>query len=104
MEYLYSQTNKVYEEDVGVDPDIPDGIQDKDLQDDPEGDEGFEDVFLDEPIEFMVLEDSDTQPLQEQTATIQPPGLSTSQPHPTAESSSPALSAQSQVNTHKRNE
>ncbi|XP_042567382.1 uncharacterized protein si:ch73-112l6.1 [Cyprinus carpio] len=40
VEYLYSQTSRAFEEDLGVDPDIPDGIRDEDLQGDLEGDEG----------------------------------------------------------------
>ncbi|ROL46274.1 hypothetical protein DPX16_0721 [Anabarilius grahami] len=87
VEYLYSQTNRAFEEDLGVDPDIPDGIQDEDLQ-------GDEDLCLDEPIEYMELEGHDLQPLQEQTAALQPPGQSSS----AAESSFPASSTQSQVN------
>lgn len=56
MEYLYSQTNKAFEEDLGADPDTPDGIQDEDLKIDLESDEGFEDVDLDgEPLEIMEL-------------------------------------------------
>ncbi|KAK1802494.1 hypothetical protein P4O66_022146, partial [Electrophorus voltai] len=42
VEYLYSQTGVVLQEDLGRDPDFPDGISDEDL---PEReDEGFEDV------------------------------------------------------------
>ncbi|XP_035390281.1 uncharacterized protein LOC118242582 [Electrophorus electricus] len=42
VEYLYSQTGVVLQEDLGRDPDVPDGISDEDL---PElEDEGFEDV------------------------------------------------------------
>ncbi|XP_057194491.1 uncharacterized protein LOC130557075 [Triplophysa rosa] len=97
VEYLYSQTSRAFEEDFAVDPDIPNGIRDEDLQGDLEGDEGFEDVCLDEPIEFLALEDNDLQPLQEQTAALQPPALASSQRDPAAESSSPALSTQSQM-------
>lgn len=89
MEYLYSQTSRAFQEDFGADPDIPDGIRDEDLQVDLEGDEGFEDICPDEPIEFMELEGNDLPSLQEH-----PAGL------PAAESSSAALSAQSQVNDY----
>ncbi|CAM4668143.1 unnamed protein product [Leuciscus chuanchicus] len=70
VEYLYHQTSRAFEEDVGVDPDIPDGIREDDLQGDLEGDEGFEDICLDEPIEFMELEGTDLHPLQEQTGLL----------------------------------
>lgn len=100
MEYLYSQTSRAFEEDLGVDPDIPDGIREEDLQGDLEGDEGFDEIFLDEPIEFMELEGTDLQPLQEQTAALHPPGPSSSQTISAAESSSPALSTQNQVNEY----
>ncbi|XP_042589352.1 uncharacterized protein LOC122138796 [Cyprinus carpio] len=81
-------------EDLGVDPDIPDGIRDEDLQGDLEGDEGFEDLCLDESTEFLELEGNDLQPPQEQTVALQPPGQPSSS---AAESSSPALSTQSQM-------
>ncbi|CAM4668215.1 unnamed protein product [Leuciscus chuanchicus] len=97
VEYLYSQTSRAFEEDIGVDPDIPDGIREEDLQVDLEGDEGFEDICLDEPIEFMEFEGTDLRPLQEQTAALHSPGLSSSQTVSVAESSSPALSTQSQM-------
>lgn len=71
---MYSQTSRAFEESQGVDPDIPDGIQDEDLQGDLEGDEGFEDMCHDGPIEFKELVGNDLQPLQEQTAALQPPG------------------------------
>lgn len=32
VEYLYSQTSRAFEEDLAIDPDIPDGIRDEDLQ------------------------------------------------------------------------
>lgn len=95
VEYLFSQTRRAFQEDVGVDPDIPDGIRDEDLQGDLEGDEGFEDLYFDEHTEFMELE---CNPLQELTEALQPPGLSSSQTDPAAESSLPATSTQSQVN------
>ncbi len=100
VEYLFSQTRRAFQEDVGVDPDIPDGIRDEDLQGDLEGDEGFEDLYFDEHTEFMELE---CNPLLELTEALQPPGLSSSQTDPAAESSLPATSTQSQVNeqTHK---
>ncbi|KAL1269399.1 hypothetical protein QQF64_031688, partial [Cirrhinus molitorella] len=54
VEYLYSQTNKVFEEDFAVDVDTPDGIQDEDLNSALESDEGFEDVDLDgDSLEIM---------------------------------------------------
>ncbi len=31
MEYLYSRTNRAFEEDFAVYPDTPDGLQEKDL-------------------------------------------------------------------------
>ncbi len=31
MEYLYSRTNRAFEEDFAGDPDTPDGLQEKDL-------------------------------------------------------------------------
>ncbi|XP_076851096.1 uncharacterized protein LOC143501317 [Brachyhypopomus gauderio] len=46
VEYLYSQTGVVLHEDLGRDPDAPDGLCDEDLPE-PE-DEGFEDVGFDE--------------------------------------------------------
>ncbi|KAL1269397.1 hypothetical protein QQF64_031686 [Cirrhinus molitorella] len=48
VEFLYSQTNKVFEEDFAADAHTSDGIQDEDLNSDLESDEGFEDVDLDE--------------------------------------------------------
>ncbi|XP_056328978.1 uncharacterized protein LOC130241304 isoform X1 [Danio aesculapii] len=86
--YLYSQTNRALEEDIAKDPDVPDGLQDEDLLADLEGDEGFEDAYLDEPTEFMELE-----------SNLQNPSQPPSQTDPAAVSSSPALSSQSQMDS-----
>ncbi|XP_052472153.1 uncharacterized protein LOC128028874 [Carassius gibelio] len=96
VEYLYSQTRRAFEEDLGVDPDIPDGIRDEDLQGDLEGDEGFEDLCLDESTEFLELEGNDLQPPQGQTVALQPPDQPSSSSS-AAESSSPASGTQSQM-------
>lgn len=75
VEYMYSQTNKPFEEDFGADPDIPDGIQDEDLESDLEGDEEFEDLDFDgEPLEIMELSFNPPEPIQQRAAAIQPPG------------------------------
>ncbi|XP_056324794.1 uncharacterized protein LOC130237793 [Danio aesculapii] len=86
VEYLYSQTNRALEEDIAKDPDVPDGLQDEDLLADLEGDEGFEDAYLDEPTEFMELE-----------GNLQNPSQPPSQTDSAAVSSSPASSSQSQM-------
>ncbi len=94
---MFSQTRRAFQEDIAVDPDIPDGIRDEDLQGDLEGDEGFEDLYFDEHTEFRELECNPLQPLQELTEALQASGLSSSQTDPAAESSLPATSNQSQV-------
>lgn len=87
LEYLYSQTNKPFEENYAADPDIPDGIQAEDLEADLEGDEGFEDLDLDcEPLEIVELSFNPPVPIQQQAVALQPPGLSSSK---IAESSFP---------------
>ena len=48
MQYLYSKTNGAFEEHFAADPDTPDELRDEDQ----EGDEGFEDLSFDEPLEF----------------------------------------------------
>ncbi len=89
----FHKPEELFQEDVAVDSDIPDGIRDEDLQ----GDEGFEDLYFDEHTEFRELECNPLQPLQEQTEALQTTGLSSSQTDPAAESSLPATSTQSQV-------
>lgn len=41
VEYLYSQTNKPFEEHFSADPDSPNGINDEELESDLKSDEGF---------------------------------------------------------------
>ncbi|ROL46208.1 hypothetical protein DPX16_8611 [Anabarilius grahami] len=66
VEYMYSQTNKPFEEDFGADPDIPDGIQVEDLESDLEGDEGFEDLDFDgEALEIRELSFNPPEPIQQ---------------------------------------
>ncbi|XP_026125522.1 uncharacterized protein LOC113107315 [Carassius auratus] len=95
VECLYSQTRRAFEEDLGVDPDIPDGIRDEDLQGDLESIEGFEDLCL-ESTEFLEIEGNDLQPPQGQTVALQPPDQPSSS-SAAAESSSPASATQSQM-------
>ncbi len=91
----YSQTKREFQEDFAADPDAPDGLQEEDLEGalDLDGDEGFEDI--DEPLEFMDLICDPLQPIHQQTTTLQPPRLSSSQSD--LESSLPGTATQSQV-------
>lgn len=98
MEYLYSKSNRGVEEDF-ADPDTPDGLQDEDQEGDLEGDEGFEDLSFDVPVEFMELTCNPLLPIHQKTAALQPPGLSSSEIGP-AESSLPETATQSQVNKY----
>ncbi|XP_077088783.1 uncharacterized protein LOC143740659 [Siphateles boraxobius] len=81
VEYLYSKSNRALEED-SADPDIPDGLQDEDQEGDPEGDEGFEDLSFDVPVEFMELNCKPLQAIHQQTVALQPPGLSSAEMGP----------------------
>lgn len=75
------------------------GFQDEDQEGDLEVDEGFEDLSFDVPVEFMELTCNALQPIHQQMAALQPPGLSSSKRGP-AESSLPETATQSQVNKY----